>query len=98
MLFSNHPSSVASALASISGVILLLIFLMTKSIAAPSSTNPSTLNTDRGINETGITPDVISELDADLYEKEGTDSQLRDAVEYLNREDAGQELNAAMAS
>ena len=50
------------------------------------------------INEKGITPDVISELDADLYEKEGTDSQLRDAVDYLNREDAGQELNAAMAS
>ena len=50
------------------------------------------------INEKGITPDVLSEYDPDLYEKEGTDSQLRDAVDYLNGKAAGKELNAAMAS
>lgn len=50
------------------------------------------------INEKGITPDVLSEYDPDLYEKEGTDSQLRDAVDYLNGKAAGEELNAAMAS
>ena len=50
------------------------------------------------INEKGITPDILSELDADLYEKEGIDSQLRDAVDFLNGKVEEEELNAAMAS
>lgn len=50
------------------------------------------------INEKGITPDIVSELDEELYRKDGTDSQLRDAVDFLNGEDAGEELNAALAS
>ena len=49
------------------------------------------------INEKGITPDVVSEYDPDLYEKEGVDSQLRDAVDYLNGKSAGEEMDAAMA-
>ena len=36
------------------------------------------------INEKGITPDIECGLDMDLLEKEGTDSQLRDALDYLN--------------
>lgn len=50
------------------------------------------------INEKGITPDIVSELDTELYQKEGTDSQLQEAVDFLNGKDAEEEMNAALAS
>lgn len=50
------------------------------------------------INEKGITPDIVSELDRDLLEKDGTDSQLRDAVDFLNGKGAEEEMDAALAS
>ena len=50
------------------------------------------------INEKGITPDILTELDEELYTRDKTDSQLRDALDYLNGtyEAPAQDQNAAL--
>ncbi|MBO5504612.1 MAG: S41 family peptidase [Lachnospiraceae bacterium] len=40
----------------------------------------------QNINGVGITPDVEAEFDADVYQKDGTDTQLEKALEILNKE------------